>query len=228
MRKKIFMFALLAVFSASLLSAKVSLVLDVGPLFTHFSNHLSLNNGNKRSFSSNLGGLNVVLRGEFAKNFGVYGMANFAFGTTYWYGKRSTNHWLFERGAADIVYAIDSQFGFFYGFKPVKNLEIMLGFGLGLGGNGWNIPLPGNSEQKTHCTNIGAGFNLDVSYMLTKMIGLYGGISDTMYAPVAVNRRKNISGKKTEETYTGSKVQSAGIGQFSNSLSLKAGIQIKF
>ena len=214
MKKRICILFLLSVFSIGLLSAKVSLVFDVGPLFTHFD-HLS---GSNYSWSTNVGGLNFVLRGEFAKNFGVYGMGNFAFGSrlSQTHGN-STHTW-----SADLTYAIDSQFGFFYAFKPIKDLEIMLGFGVGIGGSGYRTS--GKSRKYlAHYTNIGGGFNVDVSYMFTKMIGVYGGLSDTMYAPVAQNTKLTVGDHTWEESYSGSKA-----GRFANAFSLKAGVQLKF
>ena len=214
MKKRICILFLLSVFSIGLLSAKVSLVFDVGPLFTHFD-HLS---SGDHGWSTNVGGLNFVLRGEFAKNFGVYGMGNLAFGSRLSQTSgRSTHTW-----SADLTYAIDSQFGFFYAFKPIKNLEIMLGFGLGIGGSGYRTS--GKSRKYlAHYTNIGGGFNVDVSYMFTKMIGVYGGLSDTMYAPVARNTDETIGDHNYTKSYSGS-----GAGRFANAFSLKAGVQLKF
>lgn len=225
MMKKAAMLFLILIFSAGLLSAKISLTLDVGPLFTHFVN--SYDDGSARHrISANLGGVNALLQCTFAKNFGVYGMTNFAFGNTYWAHRstrRSYSGYLHELG---LVYAIDSQYGFFYSFKPQKNLAVMLGFGFGLGGNGFKR-VWGNQKQNVHCTNIGGGINVDVSYMFTKMIGIYGGVSDTLYAPVSVSVKDTNKEKST--TYSGSEIQSgAGVGKISNSFSLKTGIQITF
>lgn len=233
MKKKLFLFALLTVCSVPVLSAKVNLTLDIGLVFTHFSNHFSRDNGTKSGRSANLGGVNILLRGEFAKNFGVYGSADFSFGQSFWSKSSGRRFYRADLHDANIVYAIDSQFGFFYAFKPAKNLEIMLGAGLGLGGNGHKreyLNKAGNTEtEKIHCTNIGGGFNVDVSYMFTKMLGIYGGIADTFYAPVAVTYTKT-SGKNNDvyASYSGSETAKAGVGRFSNSVRLKAGMQFKF
>lgn len=235
MKKRICILFLLTIFSVGFLSAKVKLTLDVGPVFTHFDNFHSTDNGRKNIRSANLGGLNILLRGEFAKNFGVYGMTNFAFGNRFWHVAISKRHYEGALNDADLVYAIDSQFGFFYSFKSVKNLEITLGLGFGLGGNGYNIsyktPLLNDYIRifaKTHCTNIGGGVNLDVSYMFTKLVGIYGGISDTLYIPVSVTVRSSKINKNST-TYSGSDIQSkAGIGKLSHSVSIKAGLQFVF
>ena len=174
MKKRICILFLLMVCSVGLLSAKVKLSLDVGPIYTHFDNYRFADNGSKAIRSADIGGLNVLLRCEFAKHFGVYGMTNFAFGSRFWDRTVSKRHYEGWLNDADLVYAIDSQFGFFYAFTPVKNLDIMLGFGLGLGGNGYNVSytekISGQSIglfNKTHCTNIGGGVNVDISYMFT-------------------------------------------------------------
>ena len=238
MKKRVCILFLLTVFSVGFLSAKVKLTLDVGPVYTHFDNYRSTDS-KKHIRSANLGGLDILLRCEFAKHFGVYGMTNFAFGNRFWDHASSKKHyegWLSDRDVVDLVYAIDSQFGFFYAFTPAKNLEIMLGFGLGLGGNGYNLSytetILGKSigiDDKKHCTNIGGGINVDVSYMFTKMVGIYGGISDTLYLPVSVRVKTNRTGKEGSKTYSGADIQNkAGIGRLSNSLSIKAGIQFVF
>ncbi len=236
MMKKALFFVLVLCFSTTLLSAaakgksskpkssQMQLVFDVGALYTHFSNHHSHGSGyNGHAF--NLGGLSFVLRGEFKGTFGFYAMANFGFGNVLHVITQRSNYYHSERGSVNVVYAIDSQFGFFYLFKPVKNLEILLGGGLALGGSGWNRPkYNANTDMRTHCTNLGGGINFEVAYMLTKMIGVYGGLSETMYAPVWVVK----STDSTTTSYTGTAIQhDAGIGRFSNSFSLKAGVQFK-
>lgn len=234
--KKTLFFVFALCFSTALLSAaakgksskpkssQMRLVFDVGALYTHFSNHYSHGSGyNGHAF--NLGGLSFVLRGEFKETFGFYSMANFGFGNVLHVIKRNSNSYRRDRVSANVVYAIDSQFGFFYLFKPVKNLEILLGGGLALGGSGWNYHWYGtDTNERTHCTNLGGGINFEVAYMLTKMIGVYGGLSETMYAPVWVVQ----SSGSTTKSYTGTAIQhEARVGRFSNSFSLKAGVQFK-
>lgn len=225
--KKACVFLALLLFSAGVLSASVRLVFDVGPTYTHFTNHLSYNNSSQKHIhSANLFGVNFALRAEFVKNFGVYAMTNFAFGNSYW------NHWSYpnsyggSRHKVGLVYAIDSQFGFFYAFKPRPKLEIAVGAGLGIGGNGFNRTIA-KVKQSVSCTNIGLGLNADVSYMFSKLVGVYGGLSDAIYAPVAVSTK--FEGANSSVSYSSSDMQNkAAIGSISNSLSIKAGIQFVF
>jgi len=230
MKKIICSVFLVSFFSAGILFAKIALTLDAGPVYTNFYYRNNFDNGNARNtWSTNVGGLNVLLKGEFAKNFGVYGMANFAFGKRIATGYHSKNSSVTRKWDADLSYVIDSQFGFFYAFKPVKNLDIMLGLGIGLGGSGYNTTtektlLTETKKTRNHYTNIGGGFNVDVSYMFTQKIGVYGGLSDTMYAPVSKSV-KTIIGSSSEKTETFS---GEAAGTFANSFSLKAGLQFKF
>ena len=225
--KKACVFLALLLLSAGVLSASVRLVLDVGPIYTHFTNHLSYNGSSKKyTHSENLFGVNLALRAEFVKNFGVYAMTNFAFGNAYWEHWSSPDSYGGNRYKHGLVYAIDSQFGFFYAFKPRPKLEIALGLGLGIGGNGFNRKIL-KTKQSVSCTNIGLGLNADVSYMFSKLVGIYGGICDTIYSPVAVSTK--FENAKETKSYSGSDVQNtAGIGSISNSFSIKAGIQFVF
>ncbi len=214
MKKHLCILFLLSVCAVGSLFAKVSLTLDVGPVYTHFGHRSNTSSaGITNTWSTRTGGLNVLLRAEFAKNFGVYGMANFAFGKRVSNGTHTENTSIITRGNASLSYSIDSQFGFFYVFKPKTNLELMLGLGIGIGGSGYK------SGDRPHFTNIGGGINFDVSYMFTKLIGIYGGLSDTLYAPVAKTTK---SGDITTTYYN------ASAGKIANAFSLKAGLQFKF
>ena len=64
--------------------------------------------------------------------------------------------------------------------------------------------------------------NLDVSYMFTEMVGIYSGISDTLYAPVLTKADRTIGNK----TKTSS--DSNASGKIANSFSIKAGLQFVF
>lgn len=217
MKKYLCILFLLSVCAIGSVFAKVSLTLDVGPVYTHFSHRSNTTSaGTTHTWTTHTGGLNVLLRAEFAKNFGVYGMANFAFGQRMVTGFNTKTHCERDKWDASLSYAIDSQFGFFYAFKPKTNLEIMLGAGIGIGGSGYNY-----SSDRHHYTNIGGGINCDVSYMFTKLIGIYGGLSDTLYAPVSVSHTEK-SGSDSKTT------TSSSAGKIANAFSLKAGIQFKF
>ena len=217
MKKYLCILFLLSVCAIGSVFAKVSLTLDVGPIYTHFSHRSDTNSaGRTHTWATHTGGLNVLLRAEFAKNFGVYGMANFAFGNRMVTGFNTKTHCERNKWDASLSYAIDSQFGFFYAFKPKTNLEIMLGAGIGIGGSGYNY-----SSDRYHYTNIGGGINCDVSYMFTKLIGIYGGLSDTLYAPVSVSHTVKSGSDSTTTT-------SSSAGKIANAFSLKAGIQFKF
>jgi len=231
MKKSFCVFFLLTVLSVGSLSAKVKLSLDVGPVYTYFSSRTTDSSGNKSTWATHTGGLNVLFGAEFAKNFGVYGTANFAFGKRIIDGTqaqiKNRDHQVItiDRWNADLTYAIDSQFGFFYVFQPVKKMNLMLGVGIGIGGSGRNYTYTRSlllTKEERSQTNIGGGVNLNASYMFTKMVGIYGGISDTIYAPVSTKTKITVGNKTTEST------NSNASGKLANSLNIKAGIQFVF
>jgi hypothetical protein len=225
MKKRICILCLLTVFSVGFLSAKVKLSLDVGPVYTYFSSHTTHNSENKSKWATHTGGLNVLFGAEFVQNFGVYGTANFAFGkkliSESRVGNRNHKVITIDRGDVNLTYAIDSQFGFFYVFHPVKKMDLTLGLGIGIGGSGRNYETKHSKIEKSQA-NIGGGVNLNVSYMFTKMIGIYGGVSDTLYAPVYTKTATKI-GKGSEETG-----DTSVSGKLANSFSIKAGLRFVF
>jgi len=225
MKKRICILCLLTVFSVGFLSANVKMNLELGPVYTYFSSHTSSSSGHT-SWTTHTGGLNVLFGVEFIKNFGVYGTANFAFGKDYWYKTSSKTEYHGYLRDADLTYAIDSQFGFFYVFHPTKNLDLTLGAGLGIGGSGHNRTYTTagiTTKKEISQANIGGGVNLDISYMFTKMIGIYGGVSDTLYAPVYTKTKTKIgngNSVSSEDTHVS--------GKIANSLNIKAGIRLVF
>ena len=221
MKKGICILFLLIVFSVSFLSAKVKLSLDVGPVYTYFSSRSTDSNGTKSTWATHTGGLNVLFGAEFVQNFGVYGTVNFAFGKRIITGIHTENTSTITRWKGDLTYVIDSQFGFFYVFHPLKKLDLTLGLGIGIGGSGRSYP--SNSKKiSVSQTNIGGGVNLDVSYMFTKMVGIYGGFTETLYAPVSTTVKTTVGSTDTKVT------DSNASGKLANSLNIKAGIQFVF
>ena len=218
MKKSICIFFLLTVLSVGFLSAKVKLNLDVGPVYTYFGSRITSDNGKKYTWTTHTGGLNVLFGAEFVKNFGVYGTVNFAFGNYLWDKVSSNRHYEGWLNHADLTYAIDSQFGFFYVFHPAKKLDLTLGLGIGIGGSGRNYDKIERSQA-----NIGGGVNFNVSYMFTKMIGIYGGVSDTLYAPVSTKIKEKTGSSSTTET-----TDSNASGKIANSFSIKAGLRVVF
>lgn len=212
MKKRICILCLLTVFSVGFLSANVKMNLELGPVYTYFGSRTSSGSGHT-SWTTHTGGLNVLFGVEFVKNFGAYVTANFAFGKDYWYKTSSPRSYTGSLNDATLTYAIDSQFGFFYVFHPSKNFDLRLGAGLGIGGSGYNKPL---SKSQA---NIGGGVDLNISYMFTKMIGIYGGVSDTLYAPVYT---------ETQISSTRSIKDTDVSGKIANSLNIKAGIRLVF
>ena len=222
MKKGICIFFLLTVLSVGFLSAKVKLNLDIGPVYTYFGSSKSHDNGRINTWATHTGGLNVLFGVEFVKNFGTYVTANFAFGKDYWAKFSSKRAYGGELMDADLTYAIDSQFGFFYVFHPVKKLDLTLGAGIGIGGSGYNRTYAWGSKlikEEQSQTNIGGGINFNASYMFTKMVGIYGGVSDTLYAPVYI-KYSNGKTNPIKDTDVSGKV--------ANSLNIKAGIRLVF
>lgn len=225
MKKRICILCLLTVFSVGFLSANVKINLELGPVYTYFGSRTASGSGHT-SWTTHTGGLNVLFGVEFIKNFGVYGTANFAFGKDYWDKTSYPRSYSGHLRDADLTYAIDSQFGFFYVFHPAKDLDLTLGAGLGIGGSGHNrtyTTLGITTKEEISQANIGGGINLDVSYMFTKMIGIYGGVSDTLYAPVYTKTKTKIGNGNpgsSEDTHVS--------GKIANSLNIKAGIRLVF
>ncbi len=232
--KKRCVLVIAALLTASILSAAKNerkLTFDVGPIYTYMSNHRNDSKTHSRQHSAHLGGMNVLLSYDIVGDFGVYGLANFAFGTIYHSNESNIygNHTRIDiyKHNADVVYAIDSQFGFCYTFKPSKKgLELKLGAGFGLGGHGWNYDTPLHGKQKHHITNIGGGISFDVAYMFTNLIGIYAGVSDTIYTPVSYNLTQGNEAKST--VFTGRAIQTKDIGKVSNAFSFNAGLRFKF
>ena len=221
MKKSICILFLLTVFSVGFLSANVKMNLELGPVYTYFGSSASFDGGHK-SWTTHTGGVNILFGVEFVKNFGVYVNANFAFGKEYWDKFSSKKHYYGDLEEVNLTYAIDSQFGFFYVFRPIKKLDLTLGAGIGIGGSGYKHTYAKassilNAERSQ--ANIGGGINFTVSYMFTKMVGIYGGVSDTLYAPVYIK----YSDGKTKP------IESTNIsGKIANSFNIKAGIQLVF
>lgn len=222
MKKSLCIIFLLTVFSVGFLSAKVKLTLDIGPVYTYFGSRTAVNNGVTNTWTTHTGGLNVLFGAEFIKNFGVYGTVNFAFGNHFWSKIASKRYYEGWRTDANLTYAIDSQFGFFYVFHPVQKLDLTLGCGIGIGGSGRSYNTSGSAKMSISQTNIGGGINFDASYMFTKMIGIYGGLSDTLYAPVSTKTKTKIGDS------TKTKEDSSSSGKIANSFSIKAGLQLVF
>lgn len=212
-------------------SLKNGLSVHIGGTLTGFRN-LHKHDSTKYVHSFGSRGFNVAVQYGIGKNFGVYGLSHFTFGSRLRNSQstRTYNRYTYTsiKSRAELTYVIDSQFGAYYLFHAPANVHFMLGAGLGLGGNGSHIK---DSEYlvKTHITNIGAGINFDVLYMFTKMIGIYGGISDTMYAPVevTVQKKPRKEGSASTSHYSGSDIQNkAGVGSFSNSFNFKVGLRL--
>ena len=229
MKKRICIFFLLTVFSVGFLSAKVKLTLDVGPVYTYFSSRTTINSESKIQWATHTGGLNVLFGAEFVQNFGVYVNANFAFGQKIIdvtkTGNNRSKTITIARWNGDLTYVIDSQFGFFYVFHPIKKLDLTLGAGIGIGGSGRNYTkteLGVTKKEAISQANIGGGINFTASYMFTKMVGIYGGVSQTFYAPVSTTHRTKVGNETTETT------NSSASGKFAHSFNIKAGIQLFF
>ena len=220
MKKRLCMLCMLTVFSVGFLSAKVKMNLELGPVYTYFSSRTTVGNRHT-SWTAHTGGLNVLFGAEFVKNFGVYGSANLAFGKNYWTKSSQPDSYSGQRHTPNFTYAIDSQLGLFYVFHPTDNLDLRLGLGLGIGGSGHNTTIAG-TKTKVSQLNIGGGVDLTLSYMFTKLIGIYGGVSDTIYAPV-YQATTTITGS------TNNKSSSTNVsGKLANSFSCKAGIRFNF
>ena len=207
---------MLTVFSVGFLSATVKMNLELGPVYTYFGSRTTVGNGHT-SWTTHTGGLNVLFGAEFVQNFGVYGSVNLAFGKYYWSKTSSPDSYGGKRYTQNFTYAIDSQLGLFYVFHPSNNLDLRLGLGLGIGGSGHNTTALEYSQL-----NIGGGVDLTISYMFTNLIGIYGGVSDTIYAPV-YRATTTIGGSaKTKKSSTNVS------GRVANSFSIKAGIRFNF
>ena len=230
--KKIIFILIISV--ASAVFAFADFAISFGPAFTNYFVHTK-NNGNLgtvhadiqkavqdlKDEKNNAAGLAVDLRAGF-----IYLMAQIAFP-----GK---NHTDLMKGApaekdkfvAKNAFILDTQLG--AGITLFKKTRFNLFLGGGLGLNAMkatqSISIAGqNLSYDKLDVMFGVGVNVLASFYFTKMIGIYGGIADTVYfAPLKVEKTFNVAG----QPYTFSNKNSIQ-DVIANSVNLKLGLSIR-
>lgn len=230
--KKIIFILIISV--ASAVFAFADFAISFGPAFTNYFVHTK-NNGNLgtvhadiqkavqdlKDEKNNAAGLAVDFRAGF-----IYLMAQIAFP-----GK---NHSDLMKGAkaekdkfvVKNAFILDSQLG--AGITLFKKTRFNLFLGGGLGLNAMkatqSVSIAGqNLSYDKLDVMFGVGVNVLASFYFTKMIGIYGGIADTVYfAPLKVEKTFNVAG----QPYTFSNKNSIQ-DVIANSVNLKLGLSIR-
>lgn len=167
MNKKIlFIFIGLLTISTTALSAKaLGVELDVGGVYTRHSQHSIGSCCDGAGFSSyskaskNLGGLSLGINYQLTKNWALFANTMFTFHRTF---------------------VNDTQLGVGYTFLLGKGFNLFIGGGFALGGSISKY----NENYTTKYFGIGGGFSVTASYMFTRQLGIYFGVSDSYYKPV--------------------------------------------
>jgi len=230
--KKIIFILIISV--ASAVFAFADFAISFGPAFTNYFVHTK-NNGNLgtvhadiqkavqelKDEKNNAAGLAVDLRAGF-----IYLMAQIAFP-----GKNHNDLVKDSRAEKDKFLAknafiLDTQLG--AGITLFKKTRFNLFLGGGLGLNAMkatqSISIAGqNLSYDKLDVMFGVGVNVLASFYFTKMIGIYGGIADTVYfAPLKVEKTFNVAG----QPYTFSNKNSIQ-DVIANSVNLKLGLSIR-
>lgn len=227
MKKRAILIVAMFFFVASL-TANEGITLNIGGAYSNVGNFYKGTVGpvtGKIVRSANLGGADIGIAYGFSKNFGVYGLGLFAFGknttTKTTLGSAVTKTTATHR----LAYEIDSQIGLYYKHDlPVRGLAISIGLGIGLGANGTESKDMAGVVTSRSIFGVGGGINVQVSYMVTKALGIYVGLSDTVYTPVTFTTKVGT----IETKLTGSDIQGATIGKISNSFNARVGLQLEF
>lgn len=148
---------------------------DVGAQYLNHQLHNfgkdNKNNGNDFNYHSiafkNMGGFNLGMNYEIAKNWSVFLNTAFSFNSTF---------------------VNDTVLGFGYTFGLDKGFRLFLGGGLAFGGSEFSKTYY-NTTTKTSYVNVGGAVQLVASYMFTRMFGIYFGVSDNLYAVVKGTRK---------------------------------------
>lgn len=206
-------------------------ILSVGPAFTNYfvqtkvdgsidSQVLSLLDKsitNAKDEKNNAAGFALDWRGEL-----FYLMAQMAFP-----GKTHSD--IFKSNSETIkrsAIVLDTQLGVGFTLFKESQLNLFLGAGAGLNtmyaNQSMQIPLAGTVSYAKLDFMVGAGANVIASLFLTKNIGIYAGVADTIYFLPIVTQKKFTFGGNTYEL-DNKTVKNV----LANSLNVKAGLTIK-
>ena len=206
-------------------------ILSVGPAFTNYfvqtkvdgsidSQVLSLLDNsitNAKDEKNNAAGFALDWRGEL-----FYLMAQMAFP-----GKTHSD--IFKSNSETIkrsAIVLDTQLGVGFTLFKESQLNLFLGAGAGLNtmyaNQSMQIPLAGTVSYAKLDFMVGAGANVIASLFLTKNIGIYAGVADTIYFLPIVTQKKFTFGGNTYEL-DNKTVKNV----LANSLNVKAGLTIK-
>ena len=222
--------------SAVLLLSAVSMfadtILSVGPAFTNYfvqtkiegssldsavAHILSGSLENTKDEKNNAAGFALDWRGEL-----FYLMAQMAFP-----GKTHSD--IFKSNSEAIKQSaiiLDTQLGVGVTLFKQSQLNLFLGAGAGLNtmyaNQSMQIPLAGTVSYAKLDFMVGAGANVIASLFLTKNIGIYAGIADTLYfLPIMTEKEFTIGGQKYKLDNKAVK------NNWANSVNVKAGLTIK-
>ena len=134
------------------------------------------------------------------------------------------------KGIKNSAIILDTQLGLGFTFFKDSPFNLFVGGGAGLNTmyakGKTTLPVVGEFEYAKLDFTVGAGANVLASFFLTKHLGIYAGIADTVYfLPIAAQKSFKFGGKEYKfDNNSDTKVKNL----LANSLNVKAGLTIKF
>lgn len=233
-RRKLFVTVFMLLLAAGSVFAE-GISISFGPAYTNYFIR------SKVDGESSIGSIKGVLGDAFGKNkdevinaagFAVdirgklfYAMLQMAFPS-------KTHSDLLKGGSSALknsALIFDSQLGI--GMTLFKDSPFNLFLGAGIGFNtmysNQKVKIPSYGEVSYAKTDfmLGVGVNVLASFYFTKIIGIYGGLADTVYmAPIKAQRKFTVAGKD----YTLDSASGNVKNSIANSFNLKLGLSIRF
>ncbi|WP_428770932.1 DUF2715 domain-containing protein [Treponema sp. HNW] len=232
--KTLFIASAALLLSAVLVFAETAI--SIGPAFTNYLVKTKMEGGSLPSevqgivgdsFNSfkdeknNAAGFALDVRGKF-----LYGMIQMAF-------PAKTHSDIIKSNAKDLANSaiiFDSQLGLGYTFFKKSPFTLFIGGGAGLN------TMYAKKEMEILSKKIeyvkldfmfGAGVNVLASFYLTKHLGIYAGIADTVYfLPVSAKKEFKVGGNSYsyDQNSESGKIKNS----LANSLNVKAGLTVRF
>ncbi|MEL3908934.1 MAG: hypothetical protein P1P64_08020 [Treponemataceae bacterium] len=192
---------------ASFAFAKGNLSLDIGAQYANNQLHRFGKEPSNKFHNHNIrlqhmGGFNLGVNYEIAKNWGIFLNSAFSFNN---------------------VFLNDTVLGFGYTFAiPKAPIKLFLGGGLALGGFIYDNNIASVKTRTSHF-NLGAGLQLVGSYMFTNMFGCFFG-ADLNYYGVLSGKEKTTVSSATNT----SSISKSNLPDLAKTFHLKAGLRIAF
>ncbi len=207
MKKKLILICVFTFILTGILSAKSEdFNMEIGAVYTNHQLH-NIGDIAENAFQTftiltmHLGGFDVGFNYRLDKQWYVYFSTMFAFNK---------------------MFVNDTQLGFGYNFQPGKGFNLFLGAGLALGGSVFKHTSNNITSQEEYFT-VGGGISLLGSYMFSRYIGIYFGISDSYYKPITGRHKKS-----DENGGAWTKYKITELNTFTKSINARAGVKVHF